>query len=106
MESTVCGTYVLKNKPLPEEAEKIVEGLINNGEKILFVIVGDLNTRGKYDETALIFTEDAVTVYDGIPGEAVSYKFSDLKEIRSKRMYGNATLSAVMPNGKREIFFR
>ena len=106
MESTVCGTYVLKNKPLPKDAELIVEKMIKDGEKILFVIVGDLNTRGKYDNTALIFSEDAVTVYDGIPGESVSYKFSDLKEIKSKRMYGNATLSAVMPNGKREIFFR
>jgi len=106
MESTVCGTYVLKNKPLPKEAEAIVEKMINDGEKILFVIVGDLTTKGKYEDTALIFTDSSITVYDGVPGESKSFNFSDLKEIKSKRMYGNATLSAIMPNGKREIFFR
>ena len=106
MESTVLGTYVLKNKPLPEGAKAIVEEMIKAGEEILFVIVGDLNTKGKYDSTALIFTKTTLTVYDGVPGESVSYAFSDLKEIKSKRMYGNATLSAVMPSGKREVIFR
>ena len=106
MESTVCGTYVLKNKPLPEEVEKVVEQMIKRGEKILFVIVGDLNLKGKYDKTALIFTESSVTVCDGEKSEAKTLLFSDMKDVRSKRMYGNATLSAVMPNGKREIFFR
>ncbi len=106
MESTVCGTFVLKNKPLPEEAEKIVRKMINGGEKILFVIVGDLTTKGKYEKTALIFTESSVTVYDGVPGESRRLEFSSLKDIKAKRMYGNATLSAVMPSGKREIFFR
>ncbi len=106
MESTVSGTYVLKNKPLPEQAEKIVERMIGEGEKILFVIVGDLTRKGKYDSTALIFTENSVTVYDGVPEESTRYAFSELREIKSKRMYGGATLSALMPSGKREIFFR
>ena len=29
-----------------------------------------------------------------------------MRDVLSKRMYGNATLSAVMPDGKRKIFFR
>ncbi len=100
------GTYVLKNKPLPEGAKAIVENMLSNGERVLFVIVGDLTKNGRYAETALIFTPDSVTAYDAVPGESKKYMFSELTEVKSKRMYGNATLSAVMQNGKREIFYR
>ena len=99
-------SYLLKNKPLPIGAEPIVDKMISDGERILFVIVGDLTRAGKYVETALIFTDSAVVVYDGVPGEYERYKFSDMSEVKSKRMYGNATLSAIMPGGKREIFYR
>jgi len=97
-------TYILKNKPLPCGAEPIVEKMVSDGERVLFVIVGDLTLRGKYAETALIFTDRSVTSYS--PEETRTYLFSDMSEVKSKRMYGNATLSAKMPNGKREIFYR
>ena len=29
-----------------------------------------------------------------------------MKDVQSKRMYGNATLSAIFPDGKRKVFFR
>ena len=96
--------YLLKNKPLPSGAEPILEKMRKEGERVLFAIVGDLGLDGKYAETALIFTDRSVTSYS--PEETKSYLFSDMKDVKSKRMYGNATLSAVMPNGKREIFFR
>ena len=106
MDSSINGIYVLKNKPLPKDAESIVKRLLDEGERVLFVIVGDLTRNGRYAETALIFTDHSVTVYDAVPGESETYLFSDMTEVKSKRMYGNATLSAVMPSGKREIFFR
>lgn len=98
--------FILKNKPLPKAAEPIIEKMTENGQHILFVIVGDLSLKGKYSETALIFTETDVTTFDVSVGEAKTIPYSDMKEVQSKRMYGNATLSAIMPNGKREIFFR
>ena len=104
MENTEA--YVLKNKPLPKGAAPIVERILSSDEKLLFVIVGDLSLSGKYAETALIFTESSVTSYDSASETEKRYAFSNMTDVKSKRMYGNATLSAVMPNGKREIFFR
>ncbi|MBE6650140.1 MAG: ABC transporter ATP-binding protein [Ruminococcaceae bacterium] len=98
--------HFLKNKDIPEGAEASIEELIKKGEEILFVIVGDLNKKGQYTTTALIFTKNSVVCYDGVPGESETLLFSDMKDVVSKRMYGNATLSAIMPSGKREVFFR
>lgn len=97
--------YILKNKPLPEKVEPIVERLMSEGEQILFVIVGDLNLKGKYEETALIFARNFLISFNGEAGEK-RYDFSDMRQVEAKRMYGNATLSAIMPDGRREVFFR
>ncbi len=98
--------YILKNKPLPKKAETKVDELKKSGEQILFVIVGDLNLSGRYDETALIFTREQVIAVGGENEDTRQYAFSELREVRSKRMYGNAALSAIMPDGQREVFFR
>ena len=97
---------ILKNKPIPKGAKPIIEKMLDNGEKILFVIVGDMTLSGRYAETALIFTDKSVSNYSSDDDSLRVYPFEDLSDIKSKRMYGNATLSAVMPNGKREIFYR
>ncbi len=97
---------ITKNKPIPKGAEKTAEELLDGGEKILFAIVGDLSKNGRYCESALFFTENRVISYDGAPERTKSYLFSDMKKVLSKRMYGNATLSAELPDGSREIFFR
>lgn len=97
--------YILKNKPLPKKAESIIERLLEQGEQILFVIVGDLNHKGKYEETALIFARNFLISFNGEAGEK-RYDFSDMRQVEAKRMYGNATLSAIMPDGRREVFFR
>ena len=98
--------FILKNREIPKKLEPTVEKMLSEGEDILFVIVGDLALNGKYAETALIFTENSVVCYDGAPGEEKRYFYRDMKEVVSKRMYGNATLSAIMPDGKRVVFFR
>lgn len=98
--------YILKNKPLPKQAERLIDKMLESGEQILFVIVGDLNLNGRYEETALIFTRDSVVSVGGESEPEKHYVYSEMKDVRSKRMYGNATLSAVMPSGRREVFFR
>ena len=100
------GSYILKNKPIPKAAEPVIEKIRESGEEIEFVIVGDMSLTGKYAECALIFTKTSVTLHDPLIEGTRTYLFSDMSEVRSKRMYGNATISAVMPSGKREIFFR
>ena len=102
MENIQC---ILKNKPLPRNIEPILEKLIGDGEMILFVIVGDLNLKGKYEETALIFTRNFLISYNG-EGSEKRFEYSEMKDVKAKRMYGNATLSAVMPDGQREVIFR
>lgn len=97
--------YILKNKPLPKCAEPVVEKMIDSGEQILFVIVGDLNLKGNYDDSALIFTKKSVVRVGGEEPEQ-RYEYSEMKDVQSKRMYGNATLSAILPDGKRKVFFR
>lgn len=98
--------FILKNKPLSTQAEATVQKMLDDGEEILFVIAGDLNLKGRYADTALIFTPDSLVCCDGDQGDEKRYFFADMREVESKRMYGNATLSALMPDGRREIFFR
>lgn len=97
--------FVLKNKPLSKYASSTIDRLKGEGKRVLFAIVGDLALNGRYAETTLVFTDTSVT-YSGKDGEERTYALSDLREVEAKRMYGNATLSALMPSGKREIFFR
>ena len=97
---------ILKNKPIPKDAYPIIDGIIESGGAVRFVIVGDLDLKGRYAETALIFTDTEIISYCGKIGEEKRLQLSELQKVESKRMYGNATLSALMPSGKREIFFR
>ncbi len=99
-------SLILKNKPLPEIAEKVIEKEIGDGNEVIFVIVGDLNLKGRYSQTALIFTWESAIYVDAETGEESRFVFSEMREVVAKRMYGNATLSALMPDGKRKIFFR
>ena len=98
--------FILKNREIPENVQPIVDRMTSDGEKVLFVIVGDLALNGRYSESALIFAEDSVVCYDGVPGEEKRYFYRDMTEVIAKRMYGNATLSAKMPDGRRVVFFR
>ncbi len=102
MEST---NTLLTNKPIPETAQPIIDRMIAEGNAPLFVIVGDLEVGGRYGYTALAMTETTLTTIAG-DGTAKTYPYADLRDVRAKRMYGNATLSARMPDGKRVVFFR
>ena len=97
---------MLKNREISKNVQNIIDKMSADGENPLFVIVGDLALNGKYAESALIFNEDFVVCYDGVPDCEKRYYYRDMKDVISKRMYGNATLSAIMPDGKRVVFFR
>jgi ATP-binding cassette subfamily B protein len=94
----------MKNNPLSKGALALVERLKAQGAEMLFAIVGDLSLSGRYAGSALIFTKDTLYVYDEESGEK-SYSYPTLSDVRAKRMYGNATLSAMI-EGKRRILFR
>jgi len=99
-------SLILKNKELPAAVEAVVDRETENAGEVIFVIVGDLDLKGKYAPTALIFTWDSVIYVNAATGEESRFMFSEMQEVVAKRMYGNATLSALMPDGKRVVFFR
>ena len=99
-------SLILKNKELPAAIEAVVDRESDSTGDVVFVIVGDLDLKGKYASTALIFTWDSVIYVNADTGEESRFMFSEMKEVVAKRMYGNATLSALMPDGKRVVFFR
>ncbi len=71
--------FILKNREIPKNLQPTIDKMSEDGEKILFVIVGDLTLKGKYADTALIFTEDSVISYDGVPGGERRYFYRDIK---------------------------
>lgn len=95
-----------KNKSLPPQAKRIVNDLLAQKETIMFVFVGDMNLAGNYTETALVCTSTFMVRCDGREGDEKRYLYADLKDVESTRMYSNATLSATLPDGRREILFR
>ena len=97
---------LLKNKELPERAVALAQALSESGERPLFAIVGDMTLGGQYGETTLLFTETKAVLCDSSLEQTPEFLYADMQEVRAKRMYGNATLSAKMKDGKREIFFR
>ncbi len=97
---------LLKNKELPSEAVAIASSLAESGDKALFAIVGDMSLGGRYGETTLLFTATKAVLYDASLDAPREFLYEDMEDVRAKRMYGNATLSAKMKGGKREIFFR
>ena len=56
--------YVLKNKPLPQGAMAAFKGLVEDGEKPLFVIVGDLKKNGRYCDTLRCIRYAGATTID------------------------------------------
>ncbi len=101
----ISAAELLKNKPIPEKAIPVFDRMKAEEENILFAIVGDLTLNGRYAENVLFFTPEAVVFVDEKGGD-VRYRYADMADVESKRMYGNATLSAVLPDGHRKIFFR
>ncbi len=95
---------LLKNKALPKAAERLTEKMKAEGERPLFAIAGDLSEVGKYSESAIVVSDRSLGVFDG--GEAKIYKISEISELKSKRMYGNAVLSAKIDGEGRKILFR
>ena len=98
--------YILKNKALLPYTNTVADEISISGDKVLFIIVGDLNLKGKYEDTSLIFTKNYLVHCNEKLQTTEKFFFADMKEVESKRMYGNATLSAIMPDGKRKVFFR
>ena len=85
-----CKRDYLCNKEMSEAIEKTLYSSLDENEKLIFVIVGDLDNNGKYGESALAFTDKRVINVD--PERAQGYEYCLIGSAKAKRMYGNAAI--------------
>lgn len=90
-------TAIHINKHLTESELLTLTKLGTSDNPVRFAIVGDISAEGKYAHSTLVATDDELIVTDYVTGEvAERIAFSDIDEIFTKRMYGNAFIRARM----------
>ena len=94
------------NKPFPERFQTQYDALFKD-DPPLFMVIGDLTLDKRYGESALCFTPDAVYAFDEAHENGfVKVSYSDVKEAKVKRMYGNATFDVYTKDGNRQKLTR
>ena len=79
------------NKHLTNAELQNIEKLGSPDNPVRFAIVGDISADGQYSHSTLVATADELIVTDYSTGDVTErIAFSDIDEIFSKRMYGNA----------------
>ena len=87
------GEVFLANKVLDQEDLDRLEKGISAGEKLKFVIVGDLNIQSKYSKSFLAVTDRKIYGFDpSAEGGLRTHEFGLVKRAYVKRYYGNAML--------------
>ncbi len=94
------------NKPVPKQYEKLLKSLINEDDA-LFIVVGDLNLKGRYAESMMVFTSDKIIAFDECcDNGSLSVNYADIEDARVKRLYGNAVFKIKLKNGKKKMLLR
>lgn len=97
------GSVYAANKKLDEEDLKKLEKAIPEGEKLLFVIVGDLSIGSKYAKSFLAVTDKLIYGFDdSFEGGVKTHPYDRVKRAYVKRYYGNAMLVFSMDDGDKE----
>lgn len=94
----------LINRELPRALKDQLAACVQEGEKLLFAVVGDLDLKGKYGEGALVVTDRRFLVIQA--DRFREYFFDRVMEISVKRMYGNACIYLESRGGKKRSIFR
>lgn len=93
---------MLCNKEVPLPLRERMEKLLNDGEKPLFAITGDLKLNAQYSNSALIVTDSRLFCVEEGSGDAFFMPISGIEEIKVIRMYGNGILRI---NGRNAMRF-
>lgn len=94
------------NRPMPERFRERAERELGE-ERAVFAIVGDMDLDGRYGESAMVFTGDALLVFGGgIPDGFRRVELRDLEKTEVKRMYGNALFRVKKKDGGTEDLLR
>ena len=96
----------ISNKPIPQKIRYKLYSLVKE-EDVLFVVVGDLNLKGRYAESAAVFLRDKVIAFDDcLDSEYKITEYSDIQEAKVKRRYGNAIVKVKTKDGKAQSLLR
>lgn len=86
-------TEILVNKLVDQKLMSRIRSYGTEENPVIFALVGDINREGRYAETTIAFTAQAMTVFETenqVPEFQIEYK--ELDDIYTKRMYGNALI--------------
>lgn len=96
----------ITNKPVPRQYEERFEE-VTRGEEVLFIVVGDLDLKGKYADSMLVFTKNGLIAFDrSFDGGVCSIAYNEMESADVKRLYGNALFRVRFSNGKRKPLMR
>lgn len=97
---------LLTNKKIPEKLSEQICKILNDNEKPLFALMGDLDLDGKYADSVMVATETRLIVFDHLYENGFySVPYTSIRGASVKRMYGNAIFK--VDNGvKVENIFR
>lgn len=91
------------NKKLDDEDRAKLEKTIPQGERLMFVIVGDLSIGSKYAKSFLAVTDKMIYGFDdSFEGGVKTHTYDRVKRAYVKRYYGNAMLVFSMDEADKE----
>ena len=94
------------NKPIPKQYEESFNQHLKDDEA-LFIVVGDLNLKGRYAESMMVFTADKIIAFDECyDNGSFSVDYTDIEEAQVKRLYGNAVFKIKLKSGKKKMLLR
>ncbi len=97
---------VITNKSIPKQFEDSFNHLFKNDEP-LFIVVGDLNLKGRYAESMMVFTKEKLIAFDECyENGSFSVDYSDIETAQVKRLYGNAVFKVKFKSGKKKTLLR
>ncbi|MBE5868626.1 MAG: ABC transporter ATP-binding protein [Lachnospiraceae bacterium] len=101
------GNEFIANKSLTQEDVAKLEAAIPQGERLLFVIIGDLNIHSKYAKSMLAVTDKLIYGFDqAFPEGVKTHSYDKVKRAYAKRYYANAMLILSMDDSKSEYVDR
>ncbi|MBQ8441482.1 MAG: ABC transporter ATP-binding protein [Clostridia bacterium] len=100
-------TPFLTNRKLDEKQIQTLLDLTGKDDPILFAVVGEITDSARYSQHVLLATRAHLFSYDFGTGEcSEKTPYTEIDEIKNKRMYGNGLMRACMKDGSTRLLFR
>ena len=97
---------MITNKPVPEKYISCLNKNVNESD-VLFAVVGDLNLKGRYAESLMLFTKEKLVAFDECYENAFyELPYSEIDTAEVKRLYGNAVFRVTLKSGKKKSVLR